>query len=60
MICFATNFAFVSQKGSHAKYSNGTRTVIVPMHDEIKRWTLKSILEQADMTLDKFQRLRGK
>ena len=42
-------FYFVSQKGSHRKYSNGKRTYIIPMHSEIAKGTLKSILCQADV-----------
>ena len=26
-------FLFISQRGSHAKYSNGKRTAIIPMHE---------------------------
>lgn len=45
-------FSYVSQKGSHQKYSDGTHVVIIPMHDEIARGTLRSILRQADLPLD--------
>jgi len=48
-------FVFKSQKGSHAKYvklGSPTKTAIVPMHDEIARGTLKSILEQAGLRLE--------
>ncbi|MCL2816285.1 MAG: type II toxin-antitoxin system HicA family toxin [Oscillospiraceae bacterium] len=48
------NFRFVSQKGSHMKYSNGKRITIVPNHDEVLKGTLKSILELADISLDDF------
>ena len=51
------DFRKVSQKGSHAKYKKlgiPTRVVIIPMHDEIAKGTLKSILEQADIQLDEF------
>jgi predicted RNA binding protein YcfA (HicA-like mRNA interferase family) len=50
-------FYFVSQKGSHAKYkdnSSPSRVVIIPMHNELAKGTLKSILEQANITLDDF------
>ncbi len=47
-------FVRVSQKGSHRKYKNGSRIVIVPMHTEIAKGTLKSILRQADLSLDEF------
>ena len=47
-------FEFVSQKGSHRKLSDGKRVVIIPMHDEVAKGTLKSILRMADITLDDF------
>ena len=50
-------FSFKSQKGSHAKYTNGKRVVIIPMHDSIARGTIKSILIQAGMELDEFLNL---
>ncbi len=44
-------FNKISQRGSHVKYiNNKTRKIfIIPMHYEIARGTLKSILEQADI-----------
>ena len=50
-------FTLVSQKGSHAKFSDGVHTYIIPMHDEIQKGTLKSILKQAHIELDEFMRL---
>ena len=47
-------FYFKSQKGSHAKFTNGSRTVIVPMHDTVARGTLKSILIQANIEIEEF------
>lgn len=49
-------FEKVSQKGSHAKYKNleTHRICIVPMHEEVARGTLISILEQADVELQEF------
>jgi predicted RNA binding protein YcfA (HicA-like mRNA interferase family) len=49
-------FNKISQKGSHAKYMNEKtgRIFIIPMHDEIARGTLKSILEQANIELNQF------
>lgn len=50
-------FQYVSQKGSHAKYKkdgNPSKVVIIPMHNEIAKGTLKSILEQAAIELDDF------
>ena len=47
-------FVYKSQRGSHAKYSNGHRRVIIPMHDTVARGTLRSILVQAGVELDDF------
>jgi len=47
-------FSYKSQNGSHAKYTNGRRITIVPMHDEVARGTLRSILIQADIELEEF------
>lgn len=47
-------FKFVSQKGSHKKYSNGDKVVIVPYHSEVAKGTLKSILTMADISLEEF------
>ena len=47
-------FYFKSQKGSHAKYTNGNRIVIIPKHDTVARGTLKSILVQAGIELEEF------
>lgn len=47
-------FTFKSQRGSHVKYVCSGRTVIVPMHNELAKGTLKSILEQAGVDLDTF------
>ncbi|MBQ8390931.1 MAG: type II toxin-antitoxin system HicA family toxin [Clostridia bacterium] len=48
------NFRFVSQKGSHIKYSDGYHVVIVPNHDEVARGTFKSILNQSGISLEDF------
>jgi len=48
------DFSFVSQKGSHMKYSDGVNTAIIPNHNEVAKGTLKSILEQANISLDDF------
>ena len=50
-------FEEVSQRGSHKKLRNNSeppQTVIVPMHNEVARGTLRSILEQADIDLETF------
>ncbi|MFW6010874.1 MAG: type II toxin-antitoxin system HicA family toxin [Desulfosalsimonas sp.] len=46
----------MSQKGSHIKvknYSTGS-VVIIPDHKEIDRWTLKTILKQAEISEQDF------
>lgn len=46
----------ISQKGSHIKmknYDNGN-VIIIPDHKEIDRWTLKTILKQADISEEAF------
>lgn len=47
-------FYYVSQKGSHMKYSNGQYVVIIPNHSEIAKGTLKSILTMAHIELEIF------
>ncbi|HBU07302.1 MAG TPA: type II toxin-antitoxin system HicA family toxin [Candidatus Magasanikbacteria bacterium] len=53
-------FFFVSQTGSHAKYrkvGNPTLTVIVPIHGkEVQHGTFRSILRQANLTEDDFEK----
>ena len=46
-------FTFIKQRGSHKKYKKGNRTVIVPMHYELATGTLKSILKQSELTVEK-------
>ena len=54
-------FTEISQKGSHVKFARpserGRRLVIVPRHNEVRTGTLRSILLQADLTWDEFERL---
>jgi len=50
-------FEEVSQRGSHKKLRNNSdppRTVIIPMHDEVARGTLRSILQQANIDIEAF------
>jgi len=48
-------FLFVGQKGSHQKYTNGERTVIIPApKKEIPIGTLKSISRQSGIPFHKF------
>ena len=49
-------FEQVSQRGSHVKLRNEAgRTAIVPLHDELARGTLRSILRQAGITGEDFR-----
>ena len=54
-------FSVTSQRGSHVKFAkqtaNGIRTAIVPRHREIARGTLGSIIRQAGLTPEDFDRL---
>jgi predicted RNA binding protein YcfA (HicA-like mRNA interferase family) len=50
-------FVFKSQRGSHAKYTNGHRTTVIPIHNTVARGTLRSILIQAGIELDEFLKL---
>ncbi|MDK1010310.1 MAG: type II toxin-antitoxin system HicA family toxin [Actinomycetota bacterium] len=52
-------FTRVSQKGSHVKMRNedGRIIVIVPLHRELARGTLASILRQAGLSGDQFIKL---
>jgi len=47
-------FEFQTQRGSHAKYYDGRHTVVIPIHREVARGTLKNILAQAGIDLDDF------
>ena len=57
----AAGFAEVSSKGSHVKFakktSQGTHTAVVPHHREVPAGTLRSILRQAGIDPDEFERL---
>ena len=48
----------ISQKGSHIKLCNDSTgiTLIVPDHKEVDRWTLKTILKQAEISEDEFNK----
>ena len=46
----------ISQKGSHIKvknYDTGS-VIIIPDHKELDRWTLKTILKQAEISEQEF------
>jgi len=52
-------FQVVGRKGSHVrlkrKTSDKISIVIVPMHPEVKRGTLKSIFRQAGLSAEEFE-----
>ena len=52
----ANGFRFVKQRGSHKKYKKEGRTAIVPMHYEVAKGTLMSILEQSGLTLEQLMK----
>jgi predicted RNA binding protein YcfA (HicA-like mRNA interferase family) len=54
---YKKGFTFKSQKGSHAKYTNGYYNVVIPIHDTVARGTLRSILVQAGIELNEFLKL---
>jgi predicted RNA binding protein YcfA (HicA-like mRNA interferase family) len=47
-------FVQISQRGSHVKLRREIATVIVPLHRELAPGTLRSILRQAQMTVEEF------
>lgn len=48
----------MSARGSHQKLRNPDgRVVIVPLHHELKRGTLASVLRQAGLSAEEFQAL---
>ena len=52
-------FAQVSQRGSHVKLrGTSRRVVIVPLHDQLARGTLRSIIRQAGLSVEEFDSLR--
>jgi predicted RNA binding protein YcfA (HicA-like mRNA interferase family) len=57
----AAGFVEVGQKGSHVKFAKqtdeGTRTAIVPCHREVAVGTLRSILRQAGISPEEFEKL---
>ena len=57
----ATGYVETSQKGSHIKFiketAEGFSTAIVPRHREVAVGTLRSILRQAGITPEEFERL---
>jgi len=54
-------FTEVGQEGSHVKFARitptGTRTTTVPHHQEVASGTLRSILRQAGISIEEWERL---
>jgi predicted RNA binding protein YcfA (HicA-like mRNA interferase family) len=57
----ASDFYEVGQSGSHVKFAKdteqGVRTAIVPQHREVAVGTIRSILHQAGITVDEWDKL---
>lgn len=48
-------FVYIRQKGSHRIFRKGDRLLVIPYHNrDLKRPTLKGIIEQAGMTEKEF------
>ncbi len=45
-------FVRIRQAGSHVRLAKGPLHVTVPMHDEVAPGTLKSILRQANLSVE--------
>ncbi len=51
-------FSRKSQKGSHVKMRHADgRSAVVPLHKELAPGTLRSILKQAALTAEEFEKL---
>ena len=57
----SVGFEEVNQRGSHVKFAkqslHGLQIVIVPRHREVAAGTLRSILRQAGLSWDEFEKL---
>ena len=57
----AAGFVLVGQTGSHVEFAKttneGTLTATVPRHREVAAGTLRSVLRQARLTPEQFERL---
>lgn len=58
------DFFFVSQKGSHVKIrrsiDGSSITTVVPNHSELAPGTLRSILDQAQISVEDFLKAAGR
>jgi predicted RNA binding protein YcfA (HicA-like mRNA interferase family) len=53
-------YTVLRQKGSHARLVCSVRSpVTVPMHHEIDRGTLRSIIRTAEISVEEFNKLLG-
>lgn len=50
-------FEVIGTKGSHCKLRRESRTVIIPLHDELRPGALASILRAAGITADRLREL---
>ncbi|MDI6757529.1 MAG: type II toxin-antitoxin system HicA family toxin [Endomicrobiia bacterium] len=51
-ILLSRGFVVVRQKGSHVSLRKGQYCVVVPLHRELAKGTLLSVLRQAGLTKD--------
>jgi predicted RNA binding protein YcfA (HicA-like mRNA interferase family) len=57
-VLLRAGFEFVRQKGSHRMYTRGVDKVVIPYHNkDLKKGTLKSVLKQANISVDELSRL---
>ena len=51
-------FRKISQRGSHIKMKNDETgsVAIIPDHKEVDRWTLKTLLEQVEISEEEFNK----
>ncbi|QZT33666.1 type II toxin-antitoxin system HicA family toxin [Caldalkalibacillus thermarum TA2.A1] len=53
-IFLKAGFEIKRQKGSHVHLVKGKYHITIPLHDQIKRGTLRSAIRQAGMTVEDF------
>ena len=48
-------FIFIRQRGSHRLYARGGKMIIIPFHNkDLRKGTLKSIVQQSGLTVEEF------
>ncbi|GAB7386639.1 type II toxin-antitoxin system HicA family toxin [Bacillaceae bacterium] len=47
-------FEIIRQKGSHIHLKKGEYVVTIPLHDPIKRGTLRSAIRQSGLTVEEY------